>query len=90
MRELAVKIVNDSWLLCFDEMQVSDIGTASILNTLFQHLYDLGAVIVLTSNRHPEQLYLGDFQKDRFHHFVELLRVIRWLQKWSQLSTIGL
>eukprot|EP01135_Chromosphaera_perkinsii_P001197 Nk52_evm8s161 gene=Nk52_evmTU8s161 len=73
IRELAVKIVNESWLLCFDEMQVSDIATASILNTLFEHLYDLGAVIVLTSNRPPDQLYLGNFQKDRLNIFVQLL-----------------
>lgn len=43
-------------LLCFDEVQVSDPFTAVALKGVFEHLLESGAVLVMTSNRHPKDL----------------------------------
>lgn len=71
---LAKKIKLSATLLCLDEFHVTDIADAMLLERLFTKLYELDALIVMTSNRHPDDLYLGGLQRDQFLIFSQLIK----------------
>jgi cell division protein ZapE len=71
---LAKKIKDTTLLLCFDEFHVTDIADAMILQRLFSRLFELGVVMVITSNRHPKDLYQGGLQKQQSLAFTQLLQ----------------
>ncbi|TPX68091.1 hypothetical protein SpCBS45565_g03327 [Spizellomyces sp. 'palustris'] len=71
---VARDLFRDSWLLCFDEFQITDVATASVMRQVFKHMFKLGAVMVATSNRAPEDLYKGGFHREYHSPFVDLLK----------------
>ena len=71
---MAKKIRASALVLCLDEFHVTDIADAMILERLFRKLFELGLIVVITSNRHPDDLYQGGLQREQFLNFIKLLQ----------------
>jgi cell division protein ZapE len=72
--EVAARTARRYRLICFDEFHVSDIADAMILGRYLEQAMERGVEFVMTSNYHPDDLYPGGLQRERFLPAIELIK----------------
>lgn len=81
---VANDIISKIRLLCFDEMQITDIADAMIVGRLFERLFDAGVTVVTTSNRVPNDLYRDGLNRDLFVPFIN--EITKHAVVWELIS----
>ena len=76
--KIAADISKEARILCFDEMQITDIADAMIIKRILTLLMDhLGVVVITTSNRPPSGLYEGGINRSVFLPLIDTMEICR-------------
>jgi len=71
---VAARLASEFRVLFLDEFHVSDITDAMLLGNLLRGLFERGITLVATSNEHPDSLYRGGLQRERFLPAIQLIK----------------
>jgi len=88
---IAQRLVLRHWLLLFDEIQLLDVSSATLLADVLSWFWRMGGVVVGSSNKVPDDLYKNGGQRERLEPFVEALKarcpviIMRSEQDWREV-----
>ena len=71
---VAQRLILRHWLLVFDEIQLLDVSSATLLADVLSWFWRMGGVVVGSSNKVPDDLYKNGVQRERLEPFVEALK----------------
>ncbi|TFY56993.1 hypothetical protein EVJ58_g7297 [Rhodofomes roseus] len=71
---VAQRLILRHWLLVFDEIQLLDVSSATLLADVLSWFWRMGGVVVGNSNKVPDDLYKNGVQRERLEPFVEALK----------------
>lgn len=74
MKIIAAGLARQYRLLCLDEFFVDDVADAMLLVGMLPSLFELGVVLVTTSNIEPDELYKNGLQRLHFLKAIEQLK----------------
>ncbi|KAI0829842.1 AFG1-like ATPase-domain-containing protein [Trametes gibbosa] len=92
---VAQRLILRHWLLVFDEVQLLDVSSATLLADVLSWFWRMGGIVVGTSNKVPDDLYKNGVQRERLEPFVEALKarcpivVMRATQDWRAVRGHG-
>ena len=70
----AAQVIDEVRVLCFDEMQITDITDAMLVGRLFEKLFAGDVHVVTTSNRVPDDLYKDGLNRALFTPFIDMVK----------------
>ena len=74
LKVIAKLLSKDNKLICIDEFQVEDVADAMIIGNLLNMLLNLNVIILITSNAHPDNLYIDGLQRQKFMKSINFLK----------------
>tara|TARA_B100000886_G_scaffold50493_1_gene31078 strand:+ start:148 stop:1197 length:1050 start_codon:yes stop_codon:yes gene_type:complete len=74
LKEIAKLLSKNNKLICIDEFQVEDVADAMIIGNLLNMLLYLNVTILITSNAHPDNLYIDGLQRQKFMKSINFLK----------------
>ena len=74
LKEIAKLLSKNNKLICIDEFQVEDVADAMIIGNLLNMLLNLNVIILITSNAHPDNLYIDGLQRQKFMKSINFLK----------------
>ncbi|OSD06949.1 hypothetical protein PYCCODRAFT_1464084 [Trametes coccinea BRFM310] len=92
---VAQRLILRHWLLVFDEIQLLDVSSATLLADVLSWFWRMGGIIVGSSNKVPDDLYKNGVQRERLEPFVEALKarcpvvVMRSEKDWRAVRGSG-
>lgn len=75
VEQIAHDVADRLDVLCFDEFAITTIQDCVLLMPLFSVLFQRGVVVVMTSNRAPEDIYTDGL--NRHHYLPQFLNLLR-------------
>ena len=74
LKDIAKILSKNNRLICIDEFQVEDVADAMIIGNLLNMLLNLNVIIVITSNAHPDNLYIDGLQRQKLMKSINFLK----------------
>jgi cell division protein ZapE len=74
IEKIAKNLAKKYHIILLDELEITDIADAMIVGRLFEKLFALNVIFVITSNKHPDELYENGLKRENFLPFIDLIK----------------